>query len=201
MKLFFDLDGTLIDSKQRLYQLFQFLVPESTLSFENYWNFKKNKINHAKILTNEFDFSQENIDLFEIEWMKNIELKKWLALDHPFEGVSEYLNKLKQNNLLFLVTARQSEEMALDQIKKFNWENLFEKVFVTGQKVEKFHLINKNIKVSGQDWFIGDTGNDINTGKQLGIKTAAVLTGFLNREQLIKYEPDIIVEQVIHLDL
>ncbi len=201
MKLFFDLDGTLIDSRQRLYQLFQYLVPESNLSFENYWNFKRNKINHNKILANEFEFAKENIDLFEIDWMKNIELKRWLSLDHPFEGVSEYLNKLKQNHLLFLVTARQSNEMVLDQIKKFKFENLFEKVFVTGQKVEKFDLINKNIKVSKQDWFIGDTGKDIETGKQLGIKTAAVLTGFLNREQLLKYEPDLIVEKIVDLDL
>ena len=36
MNIFFDLDGTLLDSKERLYYLFQHLVPECKFSFEEY---------------------------------------------------------------------------------------------------------------------------------------------------------------------
>ena len=44
MKIFFDLDGTLINSKMRLYSLFQELVSASNLSFDEYWNLKKKKL-------------------------------------------------------------------------------------------------------------------------------------------------------------
>ena len=46
MNIFFDLDGTLIDSKLRLYSLFQKLVPESILTYDEYWKYKMNKISH-----------------------------------------------------------------------------------------------------------------------------------------------------------
>ena len=58
MKIFFDLDGTLINSKIRLYSLFQELVPVSNFSFDEYWDFKQNKINHATILRKKFNFDR-----------------------------------------------------------------------------------------------------------------------------------------------
>ena len=47
MKIFFDLDGTLIDSKLRMYNLFQELVPQSNLTFVEYWEYKKNKFSQG----------------------------------------------------------------------------------------------------------------------------------------------------------
>jgi phosphoglycolate phosphatase len=48
-------------------------------------------------------------------------------------------------------------------------------------------------------WIIGDTGKDIETGKQLNIKTVAVLSGFLNKKSLTEYNPDKIVDSVLQL--
>jgi phosphoglycolate phosphatase len=70
---------------------------------------------------------------------------------------------------------------------------------VTQQRKEKFDLINDEVLISKQDWFVGDTGKDIQTGKKLGIKTAAVLSGFLNKEKLMEYEPDVIERDVLKL--
>ena len=64
MNLIFDLDGTLIDSRNRLYQLFQRLVPESTLSFEEYWKLKRNKISNKDILIHRFCFKDNKIEQF-----------------------------------------------------------------------------------------------------------------------------------------
>jgi phosphoglycolate phosphatase len=197
MKIFFDLDGTLIDSRQRLYQLFQHLVPASVLPFDAYWNYKRNKISHKEILLHQFKYTKEQIELFDEAWMKKIELAEWLALDKPFEGVTDFLAELQKKYRLFLVTARQSETMAIQQIEQFGWGQIFEKVFVTAQKKEKYELISSGEVVSNHDWFVGDTGKDIETGKQLGAKTAAVLSGFLNTEKLLEYEPDVIINTII----
>jgi len=201
VNIFFDLDGTLIDSRTRLYQLFQFLVPNSQLQFEEYWELKRNKINHKEILTTKFNYSEEDFRKFEQKWMAEIELKRWLDLDKPFEGITEFLIDLSDRNALFLVTARQSEKMVLQQIKKFGWGSIFIKVLVSEQKQEKYDLIKTTVKVNPDDWFVGDTGKDIQTGKLLGIKTAAVLSGFLNNKSLLQYEPDVIANTVLNFSI
>ena len=96
MKIFFDLDGTLIDSKDRLYRLFQHLVPVSNLTFEAYWDYKRNKIDHRKILETRHFFSEQDIVSFQKNWMDKIELPEWLAFDKPFKGVTAYLMELKK---------------------------------------------------------------------------------------------------------
>lgn len=199
MNIFFDLDGTLIHSGPRLYYLFQQLVKESTLTYDEYWNFKRDKILHKDILAKEFNYSAEQIEVFVEQWMQRIELNEWLAYDKPFDGVTDFLREQTKNNKLFLVTARQFESSALLQMKNFGWEGIFEDVFVTCQKNEKYEMIANAVSVKTEDWFVGDTGKDIQTGKKLGVKTAAVLSGFLSKESLIGYMPDVIVNSVLQL--
>lgn len=193
MNVFFDLDGTLLDSRERLYQLFQHLVPDSKLSFYEYWELKRNKIGHKEILKTHFSYSDEAFSSFEKIWMENIELPEWLALDKPFDGITNYLRELKIKHSLYIVTARQFEDVAIQQINQNGWKGIFEKILVTCKKMEKYDLIKSAVEVSNEDWFVGDTGKDIQIGKQLGINTAAVLSGFLNRDRLVEYNPDLIV--------
>ena len=51
----------------------------------------------------------------------------------------------------------------------------------------------------GQSLFVGDTSVDIRAGKAAGTMTAAVLTGFDNRETLSHEAPDVILDQVADL--
>ena len=196
MKIIFDLDGTLIDSRERLYYLFQHLVPASDLTFEAYWNFKRNKIDHRKILETRYLFLEHDIVSFQKNWMDKIELPEWLAFDKPFKGTTAYLMELKKQHELYLATARQFEASVLIQLANFGWTNIFTKVLVTAQKMEKIDLINNAIATNSADWFVGDTGKDIETGKSLCMQTAAVLSGFLNREKLMEYKPDLIINSV-----
>ena len=195
VKIFFDFDGTLVDSTKRLYELFQSIVPESHLTYNQYWEIRRNKIDHKKILLTEFSYTQSQYDFFVKEWMNKIELPEWLALDQPFKGVTEFLDQLSNRHTLYVVTARQFTDRVLQQIEHFGWANFFEQIFVTNQQKEKFELL-KDIVVDNNDWLIGDTGHDIQTGKELGMKTAAVLSGFLGREKLTEYKPDIIIDKV-----
>ena len=201
MKIFFDLDGTLLNSMERLHKLFLYLVPESRLSFDEYWNYKKNKIGHPEILKNNFFYTDSRIEAFKEDWLKLIETPQWLEYDLPFEGVTSYLTELKKKNDLYLVTARQFEDRALSQLEQYGWLNLFNGVFVTGGNKEKYDMIREHVVVDEHDWFIGDTGKDIKTGKKLEIKTAAVTSGFLNREKLAEYGPDIIIENILQFKM
>lgn len=201
MKIFFDLDGTLIDSKLRLYSLFQKLVPQSDLTYNEYWNYKKDKINHKKILKKYFKLNDCDIKLFQANWMKLIEDDYWLSFDKPFTGVTEYLNLLKDSGFkLYLVTARQKKEKVITQINIFGWHNLFEKILVTEQRYKKSDLIKPNLGNSINNWMIGDTGMDIIEGKELKMSTIAVLSGFLSEKILEGYSPDKIVSTILSIN-
>jgi phosphoglycolate phosphatase len=198
--IFFDLDGTLLDSRERLYNLFQDLVPDSGLSFNDYWNLKRNKISHKEILTTRFSYSLDAFKMFEQTWLRKIELPEWLSLDKPFEGVTDFLENLSKTHSLYLVTARQFKDQAFQQVSQYGWQHIFNEVYVTNGVQDKFELIAGSVKTNAVDWFVGDTGKDIQTGKKLGMKTAAVCSGFLSKEKLLEYKPDLIASSVTELN-
>lgn len=196
MNLIFDLDGTLINSQLRLYKLFQFLVEDSKLSFTEYWELKRNKIDHKNILTNNFCYTNNQFYDFQLKWMEEIEKSEWLAFDHTFDGVLELLEYLSHKNKLHIVTARQDKKKCYDQLRNLGLIDFLTTILVTEQKYDKFELINKNINVISSDWIFGDTGLDILTGKQLGIRTVAVHSGFLSKASLKLYNPDYLFENI-----
>ncbi|GHT73790.1 pyrophosphatase PpaX [Bacteroidia bacterium] len=188
--ILFDLDGTLIDARKRLYDLFQYLVPLSRLTFEEYWDLKRNKINHHTILTTQFGYSEFDYTAFEKNWLNLIETEEYLKKDMIFDGVIETLEKLKYK--IYLLTARQSVPMLHWQLKKLKLFDFFDDILVTEHKISKVDLLKK-IKLSSDDFFVGDTGLDILAGKEIGLKTIAVAYGFVAKEKLEEYQPDFIV--------
>ena len=179
--------------------MFSHLVPESKFSFQEYWALKRNGIGHAEILQTYFSKKESDIKVFQQNWMSLIESVEWLKYDFGFEGGTEKLKELKAQHNLCVVTARQLESPAFEQVEKMGWDGLFTKILVTQQKYSKVELIRQSVNLEEAAVMIGDTGKDIQTGQQLNIRTIAVLSGFLNRAKLEKYNPDEIIESVLDL--
>ena len=197
INLIFDLDGTLIESKPRLYHLFQHLVPASKLSFDDYWAFKQNKVSNEAILQNEFSFSESATQKFLADWMNHIEAPEFLAYDNNLPGVKDNLDRLSRIAKLHICTARQNRQSTVDQLDQLNLLSYFQTVMVTQQRKSKSELIAASIpSLSPNDWMIGDTGKDIQVGHFLGLKTCGVLSGFLNEKSLSPYKPDILLQSV-----
>ncbi len=195
-KIFFDLDGTLIYAQERLYRLFQQLVPQSNLGLDEYWALKRAQKGHAAILKEVFGWEAVAIKDFEEQWLALIEEPAWLALDRPLAGVEEVLRSLQGKYECYVVTARQFEDRAVAQVEGFGWGALFHQIFVTGRGREKYETLHGAIDAGPGDWYAGDTGLDIRTGKRFGMTTVAVLSGFRSRAALEAYAPDYIVEDV-----
>lgn len=197
MKIVFDLDGTLICSKKRLHELFCDLVGNRDLSFDSYWQLKFDGNSNQDILKNQFSYSDEKVDVFVANWMKKIEEDYYLEIDSPIEGLHGFLQKISEKNELYICTARQSITQVMKQLRNLGILEFFCDVFVTEQKYSKIELlINGGIDFSSDDWFVGDTGHDINTGKQLGVQTCAVLSGFMSESVLKNYLPDLIIKNI-----
>ena len=195
LNIFFDFDGTLIDSRQRQYNLFCELLPDSRFSFADYWKIKRERVSQAEILKRYCSFNDEQIKLFHASWMAQIEKSDRLMSDQPFsERITDVLRKLSGKYALYLVTARQNPLLVKEQLRRFGWSDCFENVLVTEQRNAKADLIRQNVKTGKMDVIIGDTGEDIQAGKKLGIRTLAVTYGVLSKEVLMKYEPDSFVE-------
>lgn len=200
MTIIFDLDGTLIDSSERMYRLFQKLVPQSQFSKEQYWELKRDKINHKMILERYF----EEIDFycFNEKWLKQIELEKYLKMDEPFYDTEDVLKALRANSIsLILLTARQSKERLLEELERMDILKYFNLVLTTEGIKSKELLLRDSIsegkiKRSNNDLFISDMGKDILLGREYGYYTIAITHGFMNAKRLLEYEPNKIIDNL-----
>jgi len=197
MNIVFDLDGTVLSSSERLFKLFNHLVPDSQLTSDQYWALKFSNMTNEKILKNYFNYNDQQTTFFLDDWMKLIESEDFLSYDSLIDGALSYLIKLSKEANLHLCTARQSKEKLYAQMDRLGLHGIFQNILVTEQKSPKEHLISTFIPdISRNDWIIGDTGKDIQTGKALGIKTCAVLSGFTNKFNLLKYNPDKVISDI-----
>lgn len=200
--IFFDLDGTLIDVKTRLYKLFAELAPQNQLSLDEYWEIKRGRIDQVNLLRNYLRYSEEQIAAFKSLWLSKIEEKDRLAQDVPFLKSGMLLKDLSIDNYLYIVTNRQNRRLAIEQINGYGWAGYVKEVLVTEQTTSKFSLIKERVKTNKEDALVGDTGEDVLTGKKLGVKTIAVASGFLSKKILLEYNPDLIVNSIedIYID-
>ena len=195
MIIIFDLDGTIIDSRKRVYFLFKKIV-NTNLDFNSYWLLKRQKISNQQILVEYNQYSKFDIEKFNLNWMNMIESDEMLALDKMHYGVDDLIKNLSVNNDLYLCTSRQNKNKVLSQIKNFKL-NYFKKILVTEQKNSKIDLLRTYLpKNYDKGWIIGDTDYDIKVGKKLNFFTCAVLNGFHNEEVLQNSNPDRIIDSV-----
>ena len=202
MKIIFDLDGTLLCAKKRLYELFLDLLENEHISYDSYWNLKFSGSKNVDILRNCFGYVDAKIDIFLINWMNKIESDYYLDMDVIIAGAEKTLEKYCEGNELYVCTARQSVSQVQKQLRNLGVFDFFQEVFVTEHKVSKEEVIKRSgIVFSKEDWMVGDTGYDINTGKRIGTNTCAVLSGFMSERSLGDYSPDLMIENVTYLDI
>ena len=200
VNVFFDFDGTLINSQHRLYDLFCELCPECRLTYDEYWNIKRKRITQKEFLKKYFNYSDEKCRLFHRKWLKEVEEEKRLDTDFLVEGILPELRKIKKYNKLILVTNRQSMQLTIKEVVRLRLNTLFDEILVTEQKSSssKSDLISK-FGYCHNDFLVGDTGEDILEAKKINIKNIAVSWGILDSDILKEYSPDVLVERVSDL--
>jgi len=204
MKIFCDLDGTLIDVAPRHYRVYSETVRElqgNPIDQKTYWDLKRHKSKWSEILP----MSQLSPDLenaFLGRFIRKIEDPEYLKMDTLFPGAIESIEKLRTRGECYLVTLRRNRTNLLEELDRLDITRHFTEV-LTGHSENdgsdvKIALIKDKLN-DDQGIIIGDTEADILSGKELGLKTFAVTSGIRESSFLSALQPDHIATNITHV--
>ena len=204
--LYLDLDGTLIDVSERYYRIYEEIilsVEGNPLEKSEYWRLKRQAVPESELLSQLRPF-EESSDLLALRAEK-LEAAEYLKYDQLVPGALATLNFLKGRAQLVLVTLRKAVTELEQQLQTLGLSSFFDRVLCANQRVND-HTMPKATLISENPWFevegsliVGDSEADILAGRLLGIKSIAVLSGIREREILVKYEPDYVIDSLAAL--
>ena len=210
MNIFFDLDGTLIDTSLRNYTVYKNLVTKLTgkpLNKNIYWRLKRNKTKLSKILKLS-QLPENSFALFEKNFIKKIESPRYLKLDTLFPFTMLALNQLlKSEHHLYLISYRQYRERALDEISTLGLNKIFNNIKIgrilnSGYKTKSEfinQINNKNKKINHLNTrgiIVGDTEDEVLTARSRKLTSVIVLSGIRNKNAFKKNRPDFILKNI-----
>jgi phosphoglycolate phosphatase-like HAD superfamily hydrolase len=130
-----------------------------------------------------------------------IENFEYLKHDRIIQGAERVLEELMLNHQLILVTLRNNSKTLFQELEYFDLKKYFTRILSLDNNHGDWRIKVKLIQESGtlanqNSMIVGDTEADIIAGKNLRIKTCAVLSGIRTKELLEKASPDIIIDDV-----
>lgn len=205
MRIFFDLDGPILDVAPKFHRIYTDLFSKNgfpTLSLEKYWDCKRNKIPEPKIVA--MTAPGEFADTYIPERLRVIENTEYLQYDVVFDGALSVLETLQAQHELVLVTLRNRRENLMWELEHFDLRKYFATVLTKednhGDYKIKVELISQYVAApTASGIIIGDTESDIRAGQILGLKTVAVTCGIRTKEFLQGLNPDYIIDSVPQL--
>jgi len=208
--IIFDLDGTLIDLFEEHLKAFQNVIKNNfNLNFtredlKEYYGLPSNEI------LSRF-FSKNNIKVTDYKYLideKRKEFKKLVSERvNVLPGAIELLNSAKSKNIkLGLATGNDNTTTEII-IKSARLDKYFD-VIVTRDDVKKgkpnpdiFLKVAEKLNVNPKECIaIEDSIYGIESGKNAGMFTIAVLTGTQSYEEILEKKPDLIVNTLKELD-
>lgn len=203
--LFLDLDGVLLDIKERSFAVYRDILAahkKEALGKDAYWELKRSKTPLKDVLAR--TGAEGTYEEFKQAWMARIEDPRYLQLDTLFPGTLEALGNLAETRDLVLVTLRHEKQAMLGQMKDLGLDAFFRDVLVASGREGKEKWKKKAALMSAMEHddraaVCGDTETDITAGKELGIRTIAACSGMRTREFLQTLRPDALIPDIREL--
>jgi phosphoglycolate phosphatase-like HAD superfamily hydrolase len=203
-QIFIDLDGPILDVSDKYYQLYVGILQKhnfDTLSKQEYWNAKRNKVPESEIL--EQTNALAIMESYQHQRKLLIETDHYLKYDRIQDGAIEVLDKLSHQSDLILVTLRTFPEKLYKELKYFTLDQYFSAVLTSGADIKprwelKCNLINSYMKGTkfSESIIIGDTETEILAGKNLGFATIGVLNGIRSYEILNQLQSTYLIDAI-----
>jgi len=195
----FDLDGTLVDSKNTILESTKAALDQLKISYRI----------DEDVFTNMI--GMHFVDIFERMKIEVTDFEKFITFykafyfdfmdsSYLYPGVQPTLHYLNENNIKVSLLTTKVQEQAEKIIDHFKLRPSF--AYLMGRRDGLAHkpspepliyICNElDIKVS-ETLMVGDTELDIQCGKSAGSKTCGVLFGFRRKDQLEKEKPDFLI--------
>ena len=188
-RIYFDLDGTLIDPYKRLYILHKNILEKfgvkTPLNKDQYMLLKKEKISEEQIISSLLP--KDKINSYIKQRRNLIESSEYLSYDKLIPGVYEFLKKLSKNFNLVLLTKRKYRKNLLNQLKLLKLQTFFSQIFQASQKNSKSFLLKQ--KYNKSSIIIGDTEEDDAAGKDNNIPAILVEWGLRSKKYVKQIKP------------
>jgi len=199
MNIYLDLDGTILDSRKRYYQVYADVLGElgfEPLDWDSYWNYKRTLKSERSIL--EFSKAEEVFEKFYSIRTRRMETHQYMEKDRIWPELVPVLPKISQKHHLTLVTLRMDEKALRWELEHLGMADVFFLVVKpnTGfgtpiTASSKINIMRENFGQNKlQGWIVGDTDVDVLTGKATGLSTAAVSFGLQDASLLEELKPD-----------
>ena len=195
----FDLDGTLLDSRDTILKSTQVALDKLKISHNIPEDVFTNMI--GKHFVDIFDELKIKVPDFE----KFISIYKALYFNFIdssilYPGAEEIIRYLRKNDIKISLLTTKGQDQAEIIIEHFNLRSSFN--YLLGRRDGLAHkpspepllYICNELKIDpSETLMIGDTELDIQCGKNAGSKTCGVLYGYRTKDQLEKEKPNFII--------
>ena len=190
--IFFDLDGTLVDSSIGIHNGFTYTfeqlgVPSPDAKTIRGFMGPPLETSFASCLP------QNQIEL-AIQLYRSYYKDKGVYEAELFPNIKSVLSELAKNYPLYITTTKNTP-IAVDMIKNFEIDHFFNGIYGSSpQALHKADVIRQALQTHNlapdRVVIIGDTKYDMIGAQETGIKTLAVTWGFGEEEELMNYRPD-----------
>ena len=203
--LVFDLDGTLVRSHETIYKatiesLRRINVIHSIIEDDFY---KQIGLHFEDIFQN-FGFRVPDFEHF-ISIYKSIYFN-YIDSSALYNGVEQLITNVKDKGIKVALLTTKSQDQAELILKHFSLFDKFD--YVMGRRpgiahkpsAEPLLKICSDLNTNNAEaMMVGDSELDVECGRNAGSKSCAVTYGYRNREDLIKVQPDFIVDNILEI--
>jgi phosphoglycolate phosphatase-like HAD superfamily hydrolase len=198
----FDLDGTLVDSKDTILESTKAALNQLNIEYKISEDVFNNMIGKHFVDI----FRELKIDVNDFEHF--ISIYKSLYFDfidssQLYPGVKEILDYLNKKQIKVSLLTTKVQEQAEKIIDHFQLNTSFD--YVMGRRngiahkpsPEPLFLICEELKVKpAETLMIGDTELDIQCGKNAGTQTCGVFFGYRSKKKIENENPDLIISRL-----
>ena len=206
--ILFDLDGTIINSKDGIKNSFEHAFKKLGIIVKNCEEFEQFiGINSLNKVFKHYNLSKSE-RLFAINFFREYYENRGMFENSLYEGADNLLAKLSERNKIVGLATSKPKPFAQKILKNYNLDKYFN--VIEGSNLENENLTKTDIikialdkmknKNPGSTVMIGDRFYDVQGAKNNSIDCIAVEYGYNSKDEFLNHKPDYVVSNINELE-